>query len=432
MNFKHIFKTSIGLLLLTVILFSSAACGNTRQTLPEGNRVQSTEVQSNGIQEPEDQSDASQANEPLDTAKSLNVALFPYVPDVEKFQSIIESEWKKLHPEIALNFREWDCYDNPEIDDSLDVLTFDAVYLTEYAKNGELLAIEDTQINEKTDILNFVNEGIKYNNLYYGIPQMICANLFFYREDDSEMAAANTIDQLYDIIGASQNTGDTPELLKGLLVDMSSGTGNICFYLDAIIDANAVYTDFTEMPDLENINEKAIEGLNQMILMEGSKVAYSDCDRGALFGDGYGRAYIGYSETMAAMGDSVSTLKIKTMSLADREDIPLFYVDLVGINSSLSKDQAKKELALELANLMTSQPVMTQILSGGQSGSSSQYILPARSSCYEDLKAKYPIYEQLENITKHNTNHVFRMGGDAHEYITNAKKILPEYLLNNN
>ena len=43
--------------------------------------------------------------------------------------------------------------------------------------------------------------------------------------------------------------------------------------------------------------------------------------------------------------------------IVSHECIPLFYTDMVGINSMITED--KKELAFELANIMVSEEVLT-------------------------------------------------------------------------
>lgn len=361
---------------------------------------------------------------------TLNVALFPYVPDTDLFETVIRKEWNKVHPNVELNFVTWDCYDNKTITKDYDVVTFDALYLTEYASTGQLLELDSSAISQQEDILEFVREGIKYDGKTYGAAQMICANLFFYREGDTELTDVHNVDELYNILGENMLEEPTPKNGQGLAVDLSSGTGNVCFYLDAIIDARSVYTDFAELPDLQHINEKAVEGLNQMILMEGRPLISEWRDWAELFGQGIGRAYIGYSETMASMNMDLSQLHVGTLSLADREDIPLFYVDIVAVNSSLAGEEntRKRELAIELVDLMTSQETMTKIISGGDGGAC-QYILPARIGCYDALETNFPIYTQLKIIAGQAGNHVFRMGANAHDYIDEAKKVLPHYLL---
>ena len=392
----------VSILLITLAIFILSACAETNTISKE--------------------STSDSTNENI----TLNVALFPYVPHPELFQKVINDKWEESHSNVKLNFQYWDCYEEKTIGDNLDVVTFDGLYLTEYASTGQLLELDSQQ----DDIWEFVRDGIQYDGKTYGAAQMICANLFFYRDGDTDLDNIHTVEELYDLFGENILEEAVPKDNQGLLVDLSSGTGNICFYLDAFIDAKAVYSDFKELPDLEHINEQAVEGLNEMILMEGRQLVKSDTNWAELFGQGKGRAYIGYSETMAAMKTDLSHLKVSTLSLADREDIPLFYVDIVAVNNNLSGEEntEKRKLAIELVNLMTSQDTMTEIIGGGEC----QYILPAGISCYDTLKEKFPIYTQLKAIAEKPNNHVFRMGADAHDYIEDAKQVLPHYLLNTN
>lgn len=64
----------------------------------------------------------------------------------------------------------------------------------------KLLALDTGKINEWVDVLPFVKEGIEVDKQVYGVPQMICSNLFFYKPEDSEMASANNIRELYAVL----------------------------------------------------------------------------------------------------------------------------------------------------------------------------------------------------------------------------------------
>ena len=41
---------------------------------------------------------------------TLEVALFPYVPDRVRFQEAVSDAWKREHPDVSLHFADWDCY----------------------------------------------------------------------------------------------------------------------------------------------------------------------------------------------------------------------------------------------------------------------------------------------------------------------------------
>ncbi|MCM1263719.1 MAG: thiamine pyridinylase [Butyrivibrio sp.] len=411
-------RTSIFLLFSIALVFTG--CG--QQEANQANSMQET-VQATG--------NVNEGDESI----VLTVALFPYVPDVDYFEKVIADAWENdaSHSNVRLNFiTDWDCYSAENIPDEYDIVIIDAIFLREYAEKGELLPISESDINDYEDILPFVREGLKVDGVTYGTPEMICANLFFYRSGDEDIAQAGNVDKLYEVMGDYEGTQAEPEKGRGLIVNMASGTGKICFYLDAITDEKAVYSDFAQMPDLQNIDETAIQSLNELILMAGITGAYYDSgddsyERARWFGNGSGRAYIGYSESMAEM-ENLDDVKVSTLSLANREDIPLFFADVAAINSNLSTDEVKKKYALELLNVIADSNVMTNTI---KRDNNCQFILPARSSCYDALKKDFPVYEQLDAIVKKDNNHIFRMGGNAHEYIKEAKKILPGHLLGN-
>ena len=68
---------------------------------------------------------------------TLTVAIYPYVPNSDKFKEIILSAWKQKHPDVKLNFVDWDCYSS-DPPSTLDVFIFDAIYLSYFQSKGFL------------------------------------------------------------------------------------------------------------------------------------------------------------------------------------------------------------------------------------------------------------------------------------------------------
>ena len=76
-------------------------------------------------------------------ATELKVALYPYVPDVEQFETAIETKWGEVQPDVPLTFigsEEWDGgYDkNPPAD--ADVYVFDAMFLDYFKSQIQLFS----------------------------------------------------------------------------------------------------------------------------------------------------------------------------------------------------------------------------------------------------------------------------------------------------
>ena len=71
---------------------------------------------------------------------TLEVALYQYVSDYARFQQAVRDVWQREHPDTGLHFVDWDCY-RSDLDPSLDVFVFDAIYLSSFAEEGNLLPI---------------------------------------------------------------------------------------------------------------------------------------------------------------------------------------------------------------------------------------------------------------------------------------------------
>ena len=94
------------------------------------------------------------AAQPDETNTTLNVALYGYVPDTERFEKAVQESWEKAEPNVTLNFVNWDCYEE-EPTENVDVFVFDAIYLNDYIEKGYLLPLEKNSIEDSEDILDF-------------------------------------------------------------------------------------------------------------------------------------------------------------------------------------------------------------------------------------------------------------------------------------
>jgi thiamine pyridinylase len=157
-------------------------------------------------------------------------------------------------------------------------------------------------------------------------------------------------------------------------------------YLDALMDEQQNYTDYNELPDTTNLSEKVLALLKIIRRMGGEEqINFKPEDddefvRARWFAEGKGRALIAYSEAMSAMGDRVDEVTVRLFSYGTEKNIPLFYTDMVGISSNISED--KKELALELANVLISEEVLTEMSIPENDDDYPQYLLVARKSVY--------------------------------------------------
>lgn len=357
------------------------------------------------------------------------MALFPYVPNIERCQAVVLDAWEREHPDIKLHFTDWNCY-HSDPDGSLDVFVFDAIFLSSFAEKGYLLPIPSGIIRDSEDLFPFTLEGCMYGGKLYALPQLLCADLLYTRKDDTALSGVSDIMTLYGILGARETEGVIPEENEGLLIDLSDMLFMSAMYLDALMDEQQTYTDYSVLPETSDLSEQALEQLRAMWKMGGAKqVSYwpEDDDsyvRARWFAEGKGRAYIGYSEAMAVMGDAVNRVTVRLISYGAGENIALFYTDVVGISPGLDED--KKELAFELANILISEEVLAGFNTPANDGDSPQYLLAARRSVYDDLRQDYPIYGCLKEIVDGADHRVFRMGVEVRPFITDMEVVLAE------
>src|SRR5207248_1436827 len=135
-----------------------------------------------------------------------------------------------------------------------------------------------------------------------------------------------------------------------------------------------------------------------------------------------GRATVGFTESMSAMGEARKGMAFKLLPLAEENDVHLFYSDLVGINASVT-DPERKAASLKLANLMTSQDVLVNGIGVGSTKTypAPQFLMPVRWSVFSRLMKQDPLYVQMFALVAENNPRLFRLGPDARLWIKNTK-----------
>ena len=341
---------------------------------------------------------------------TMNVSLYKVVPDYDSFKKTIADRWKEKHPEVELNFENWDCYSG-EVPEGLDVFVFDTISLDSFAERGFLLALSEKDIQDYNDLIPSFVEGCRVNGTLCVIPQFLCTDLLYTRKKDADLKNVQNIDDLYSVLGDS-----------GLLLEKHSFTSKIGLYLQALIDEKQSYMD--QYPpikegELSPIATDSLEKMRKMHLTdsEGDLEDESRFYYARKFAEGMGRAYIGYSEAMNEMGESASDMDFRLFSMTGDENIPVFYVDAAAINAKIS--DKKRALALDLLNIITGTDALTRAIAND---SDPQYLLAARYSIYDALKSDYPIYKDLKNVASVPDAFVFRIKPDGNDYLEEAEK----------
>ena len=341
---------------------------------------------------------------------SLNLALYPVIPDYESFEETVRASWREKHPETELNFVDWNCY-GAEVPEDLDVFVLDAMNLDFFAQKGCLMTLSREDIQAYDDLIPAIMEGCRVDGAICAVPQLICADLLYTRKGDAELAEVRSIDGLYRAL---------PD--GGLLQDIADPIATVCLYLQALIDEEKHYTDRYPPIDAESLVPAAVDSIAKIDAMRLKNPEGIPKDGGGYyyaqrFAEGMGSAYIGYPEAMHLMGEAASEMDFRLFSMADDGDIPVFYVDVAAINAHISGE--KRALAIELLNLITGRDLLVSV---SKNDGKPRYTIPARKSVFDALAPDYPIYGALKSIASTPGGHVFRIKPGGALYMEQAEK----------
>ena len=337
---------------------------------------------------------------------ALTVALYPWAPRPAQVERAVADAWQRSHPDVPLHFVDWDCYtsDPPA---GVDIFVFDTVMLRKFVERGVVQRLADDEVDDSSDVLPYaLRAGRTDDGALYGIPMIGCAIMLFYRDGDTALERADDLGDLVDALGPARYDTLKPPRGKGLLIDLSDAPMDAYYYLEALQDTYGVYTDDPPLaPTAAKLDRWALADVRDLRIMAGARQASAGSTgkstRAQWFGAGRGRALIGFSESLnemsAAQQDDVR-VKIVSFSDSGRHDVRLFYTDIVGLAPALSTGP-RRDLALELANLITSTQVMVAALGPSADDPVPQYLFSVRRSVYDQLAPAFPLYAQMAELT---------------------------------
>ncbi len=369
------------------------------------------------------------------SSSQINVALYPYVPRLEQFKETILATWEKMEPNIHLNFvdqKQWDGGYSIDPTDKIDVFVFESLFLEYFQNQGYLAALQENDIDGLKDIPDYIVNDIKIDGKIYGIPQTGCFNLLFYRSDDKELEQAKSLEEIYHVIGKCPYQSLKPPRNQGLIVNLSDEIMTTGLYLDAVEDLGGQYTPTPALPPKEQLNPEAIAQLQKLLSLSSRQQAKFEetepYQRASWFAQGFGRAMIGFSESVLAMTEVQEKIAFKFIPLSTKPtDIPLLYVEMVGINP-LVKQRGLWKMALKAANLLTSQSVMITSLAAKTPDETPQYLIPMRTSVFATLKQRYSLYERIHRLMTNQSLRVFRMGTHSRSWLNTTKDAINQQI----
>ncbi len=356
----------------------------------------------------------------------LSVAVYPWVPRKQQFVDELTSQWSAKYPEIALDFVDWDCYDD-DPPANLDVFVFDAIFLDYFADSGYLESLAASEVDDPEDFLAYARDGARTSDgRWWALPQLGCADVLFYREDDEALARAQDFDAIERALGSCTYTAAEPPPDVGLLLDAAGGTTNACRYIDAQQDLRHAYTPTPSLPPADALDAEVLRTLREEIGLASRAQAQFEYEqpyaRARAFAEGRGRAMVGFTESMWAMGAARERVDFRIMPLDGEPGVDLFYADVIGVNAKVPA--AERAAAVELANMMASTAYLGVVFGPSDDDPAPQYLLPTRITVFDTLMEDHPIYAKMKAMVDESEPHLLRLGPEARPWLESTKSAI--------
>ncbi len=366
-------------------------------------------------------------------ATELHVALYPYVPRLEQFQTAIQAQWQKVQPEVPLNFvpaEDWDGGYSNDPPENADVYVFDAMFFDYFRNQNWLEPIQASEINNLEDFVEYARNGVKVGEEYYAIPQLGCANILFYHKEDKAIANATKLDEIQNALGSCTYTSEIPPDIRGMMLDMSGATTNATLYLDIAHSLTGQYP--FPLPENESqLNFQAIENMQELLGMASYENATDSMEpkqqpyqQAEWFSNGWGRAFMGYTEAISNMSENTrQNIGFKVMPLSDQDQSypEVFYADLIGVNTT-TKERGTRDLAVKLANTMAASTTMIASIGPDASHPYPQYLMATRPSVFQTLEESFPLYGDMFRLIQGQNIIMFKVNDQSRSWLETMKK----------
>ncbi|HEX3131884.1 MAG TPA: thiamine pyridinylase [Thermoanaerobaculia bacterium] len=362
-----------------------------------------------------------QVSQQVATGQTLTVALYPYVPRQAQFQAAITTAWASVQPNVPLTFldeSQWDGGYKKDPPANADVYVFDAMFFEYFRAKGWLEAMAPSEIANADDFVQYAKAGVQSGGSYYAIPQLGCASILFYQKTDTALDSASTLSEVKNALSQCTYTSKVPPDRRGLMVDMSGGTTNAATYLATLSSLTGAYP-----PPLSNqIDPAAMSNVRLLLAMASYENGTDGSDqRPAWFSQGWGRAVIGFTESMSAMSPETRLgIDFKVMPLSDNDNSPMFYADVVGVNTTTNQ-RGTRNLAVQLANLMASRDTMLASIGPDGTQPYPQFLMATRPSVFQSLGQSFPIYNEMYSLVTQDNPVMFKLDAGVRDWLTAMK-----------
>jgi thiamine pyridinylase len=206
-------------------------------------------------------------------------------------------------------------------------------------------------------------------------------------------------------MGKAKYTTQRPELEAGLMIGLDGKFTDASLYAAAWRSLkNVWWPSPIPMPVPPTVEPGILKGLVYLREMAGAAQAKFRDEPGHQRVDwmeeGYGRALVGFAESMAYFQPHMlEQLRLRPLptSVGPYPEVTPFYTDAMGLRPAMPP--AKRAAALELANLIASEPIF--VAACGTAAEGCQYLTPTRQSAMNTMLASPEVvgkYMELATI----------------------------------
>jgi len=364
-------------------------------------------------------------------AEGLVVGLYPWVPRLQQFEDTITAAWAKVQPDVPLTFLtsdEWDGGYHMDPPANADIYVMDAIFLNYFNSIGSVSMLSDAEVLNKQDFFDYAIDGVKNpsGDGYLAVPMLGCANVLFYHKDDAPVAAAETLGALKQTLGTCSFTSMVPPDGRGLMIDMQGASTASCRYIESQAGIQGTWP--ISLP--EKVDPTAMGFLREMMDMtshyNATKAGDNTYNRGSWYSEGFGRVFVGYTETFSAMSaETRENTAIKPFPASDNADAPdMFYSDLIAVSPS-SVARGTRDLSVQLANVIADSQTIIDSIGPGDGSEFPQYLMPVRPSVFDDLSQTFPKYQEMKEMVETSNATLFALDENSRSWFDNMQdKIL--------
>jgi len=356
---------------------------------------------------PTDNEDIELLQEETEAQRTLNIMLYPYIPDANNdnfagYVARIEEEFESQNPDIDL-ILEMDVADNTYdlatleslyTADGPDAIEIDLMMLGYVVEQGWASPIENY---DTSNLLQLPITASTIDETLYAMPSRICSLYLFSYEENIAQATDST--DLIEQISIDNPQGEERGLLGEFYGETSLPTYYTSFYggIYGNTDLSVAFSDPTDEQTIEIMSELfgdcTFEGENWCLSDHYKSEAGAPQD----FSNGESLAYIGFSESLNYMLNvNEQEVYIEPAPFGNTID-PIFYTDAFTVNTAACTGQCAAD-AQTFAQYYAS--VDTQLwtnLAWDAENSPPRYLLSANQAFYDqDAVLDDPYYQSFE------------------------------------